>query len=705
VNDILEGIFGEFNDEDGKPSQATKLLRILEGTKEWEIFKTPAGEPFVTFQPNQHQQCKITVPADDEKFTSFLGNTYLKATKNLCSREAIKTVISHLSGNAHAVRPVHVRIGHYGGKIYIDLANNSDKPFVEISSSGWNLISLAPIAFWRPVGLAPLPMPIRGGSLDALHKFVNVDDAGFKRLLAFLLSTFADGPQLVVLLLGGKGTAKTTAARVIRRLLDPSAASETTASDDDRDLFLSCRHQWLLVIDNVGILKSQRSNVHCTIATGAARRERLLYTNNQEFMFSFRRPQILTSIKDVITKSDLADRKSKIELNKIDSRMRKPEKKLYAELNAEIPKILGAVYVAVAGALAELPTVQDEPLPRMVAGDSGSWDQRKEETATLDDLDNDAISDFFERLRSAGRRDLPVHMDSRSVFEKMRLVVDDIPTRAAILLLGKDPKRFFSTAYVKAGRFKSATEILDDREFGGTVFEQLDRAMGWLQDRMSKKYVVGKSTLSGKNKLPGSLVEREENWDYPLASLREAIINAVCHRDYMIASPVSIRLFDDRLEIWNPGNLPAGLSAEELLKSHPSRPPNRLLADCFYETRIIERWGMGTLTMAKALETHKQPPPSFDNASPNTFKVVMFASGYSDAELLELRLNERQVRAVRYLQINKRMSNAQYQQLFEASKATASRDLTDMTKKGLVARTGTTGKGTSYVLAERKGLK
>ncbi len=350
------------------------------------------------------------------------------------------------------------------------------------------------------------------------------------------------------------------------------------------------------------------------------------------------------------------------------------------------------------------PGKQREFWNQVLAGESGGWDQRKDATATFDDLDDAAIVDFFDRLRRAGRRNLPAQADSRSLLEKMHLLQDGTPTRAAVLLLGKDPKRFCSTAYIKAGRFKSATDILDDREFDGTLFQQLDRAMKWLQERMSRKFIIGKSVLSGKNKLSGGLLEREEDWDYPLASLREAIANAICHRDYMASSPVSIRLYDDRLEIWNAGHLPAALSPEKLFKEHPSLPPNRLIADCFYETQIIERWGTGTIRMAEALEMHKQPPPDFDNSSPDFFKVIMFASGYSDAELRDMSLNERQVKAIRYLQISKTITNAQYQQLFEASKPTASRDLTYLTTKKLVSKVGTTGKGTSYVLVELKGL-
>jgi predicted HTH transcriptional regulator len=147
------------------------------------------------------------------------------------------------------------------------------------------------------------------------------------------------------------------------------------------------------------------------------------------------------------------------------------------------------------------PGKQKEFWSQVIAGDSGSWDQRKNEIATVDDLDNAAIIDFIERLRRAGRRNLPADMDSGSLLEKMCLLVGGVPTRAAILLLGKDAKRFCPAAYIKAGRFKSPTDILDDREFHGTLFEQLDRAMEWLQERMNKRLIIGKSGISGSDKL------------------------------------------------------------------------------------------------------------------------------------------------------------------------------------------------------------
>ncbi len=172
----------------------------------------------------------------------------------------------------------------------------------------------------------------------------------------------------------------------------------------------------------------------------------------------------------------------------------------------------------------------------------------------------------------------------------------------------------------------------------------------------------------------------------------------------MVSAPITLRFFDDRLEIWNPGRLPSDISAVSLLKDHPSHPPNKLIASCFFDTLLIEAWGTGTLRMAQALETHRLPPPIFDTGSvAEIFKVLMFSNGYSDTELNEMGLNSRQIAAVRYMQLKKTITNAQYQELFEASKPTASRDLAELAKQKLVEKVGTTGKGTSYVLLERKG--
>ena len=211
-----------------------------------------------------------------------------------------------------------------------------------------------------------LLLPEQDGDLEDLRRFLNIQtDDQWHRVQVFLLSTFNDGPQLLFEIVGEKGSAKSTQASIIRKILDPSAADRQSPPETERDLVLSCRHQWVLFIDNVSKISSTRSDAHSTISTGGSWRERKLYTNNDEFIYNFRRPQVITTIKDVITKSDLTERKLKLELQPIPKEQRKTEKKIYRDLEPLIPKLLGALYSTVSGALRELPNITPTELPRM----------------------------------------------------------------------------------------------------------------------------------------------------------------------------------------------------------------------------------------------------------------------------------------------------------------------------------------------------
>lgn len=341
----------------------------------------------------------------------------------------------------------------------------------------------------------------------------------------------------------------------------------------------------------------------------------------------------------------------------------------------------------------------EEAKRKLLAGSSASWDNQTEDSANMADLAEEAIEQFVARLNRAGRRPIPAGETHSSTLEKLGLTVKGQPTRAAVLLLGKDPKRFYPMAFVKAGRFKSAVTILDDREFNGTLFHQMDGAMAWLMDRIETRFLIGPSMKLSKEKPAGSPLEREEVWQYPLPALREALANAVCHRDYRSGVATTVRVYDKRLEVWNPGSLPPDLPVEALLREHTSHSPNRLLAECFFNTGIIERWGSGTLRMAAALEEQDQPQPEFDISTPNLFKVIMFASGYTNSKLRELGLNDRQIGVIHYLRLKDAIVTSEYQAWSGASKATATRDLGELVLKGFIRREGK-GTAVSYTLVE-----
>ncbi len=140
---------------------------------------------------------------------------------------------------------------------------------------------------------------------------------------------------------------------------------------------------------------------------------------------------------------------------------------------------------------------------------------------------------------------------------------------------------------------------------------------------------------------------RDQVWDYPLEALREALINAVCHRDYIILSNIEIRIYDDKLVVWSPGGLPFGITLEELYKPHSSTLRNKGLAEVFYDTELIEQWGSGIEKMRKYCLDAGLLEPTFEEYQ--GFQVVFRKDIYDEEYLHDLNLNERQIKAVMYV--------------------------------------------------------
>jgi len=196
--------------------------------------------------------------------------------------------------------------------------------------------------------------------------------------------------------------------------------------------------------------------------------------------------------------------------------------------------------------------------------------------------------------------------------------------------------------------------------------------------------------------------QRDVVWEYPLEAVREAMVNAVCHRDY--ASPVNIqvRLYDDRLEVWNSGGLPAPLTPADLLREHDSIPRNRQVAEAFFYVGLIERWGTGTTRMADALREAGLAEPEFDVGTPGRFRVILRKDPFSEERLRELGLNERQMRAVAYVREKGRITNREYRQLTGLSDEATRRELAGMIGSDVLRVIGK-GRSTAYILRQQRG--
>lgn len=169
--------------------------------------------------------------------------------------------------------------------------------------------------------------------------------------------------------------------------------------------------------------------------------------------------------------------------------------------------------------------------------------------------------------------------------------------RAAIVLFGKDPSRFYPNQVVKIGRFGKSD---DDLKFQEVVEGNLLSLLSEVSTQLNRKFFVKPIDVEG--------LQRIEKGEYPVAAVREMLLNALVHRNYT-GSSVQMRMYDAKFSIWNEGPLPEGLSLESLKRQHPSRPRNPSIADVCFKGGYIDSWGRGTLKIINACREAELPEP------------------------------------------------------------------------------------------------
>ncbi len=194
-------------------------------------------------------------------------------------------------------------------------------------------------------------------------------------------------------------------------------------------------------------------------------------------------------------------------------------------------------------------------------------------------------------------------------------------------------------------------------------------------------------------------IVREDVWDYPLEALREKVINALIRRDYLSTAEIQIKIYDDRIWIWNPGKLSPQIKLEELKKEHASYPRNPLVANAFYLAGFIERWRSGTKRMVQLCKEQGLPEPEYKEES-GGFSVYFYKDIYAGENLRKMGLNERQIRAVMYVKEKGKITNKEYQMINGIKERMATVELNQLVEKGIFRRVGTTGKGTFYAIAK-----
>jgi predicted HTH transcriptional regulator len=314
--------------------------------------------------------------------------------------------------------------------------------------------------------------------------------------------------------------------------------------------------------------------------------------------------------------------------------------------------------------------------------------------ATIRDIDKSQVTAFVETAQAAGRLKLKGSRDPKAVLQNFNLLRDGRPTNAAILLFGKNPHRFFNNAQVHCFHFHGTEKrkpIASQQPYEGRLIEVIDEAV---------EFVLGKIDRSVGTR--GASTQAPVTFEIPHPVIVEAIVNAVTHRNYRHNGFVQVIVFVDRVEVWNPGELPPGLTPALLREPHGPIPRNPLIAEPLFRVKYVEKAGTGTTDMIADCREAGLPEPDFEQRGPH-FVVTLWRDWLTSGVMDKLGLKDRERKLVLLLKARGRIGNKEYQDEFRVSKPTASRHLEALAERGVLTKIGTTGKGTYYVLS-RKGL-
>lgn len=315
------------------------------------------------------------------------------------------------------------------------------------------------------------------------------------------------------------------------------------------------------------------------------------------------------------------------------------------------------------------------------------WDGVPVPNVSVKDLKNETFEFFKKRAIISKRIDENILTeDNSNILKNLRLIEKPYLKRAAILLFHPDPEKYVTGAFIKIGYFQTDTELIFQDEINGNLFEQVEKTI----EILFTKYI--KAIISYED------IYRVETYEYPKDAVREAILNALAHKDYSIGVPIQISVYDDKLMIWNYGQLPKDWTIEDLMQKHSSIPYNPDIANAFFRTGYIEAWGRGTIKIIEQCEEIGLPKPEFKNNGTD-FWVIFRKDIYDKKYLEELNLNERQIKAVLYIKEKGKISNKEYQEIGEVSKGTATKELRELIEKfNILERKGNVGAGTFYVI-------
>ena len=351
-------------DDDEDETVADKLIALARS--QCQFLHDAQREPYAVFEAAGARQVYGVLSSG---FSDYLSHAYYTKHDRAPNEASLKVALATLRGQAQFEGEeceVFTRIAKTPTGYWLDLCNDAWQ-CVQITAAGWTVVAgaRAPL-FTRSPSMRPLPLPERGGNLDALWPLVNIPEADRLMVLAWMLECLrTDTPHVVLELVGEQGSAKSSTQRALRRLIDPNLADLRAAPKSVEDVWIAARNSHLVSLENLSHLHPQYQDALCVLATGGGYSTRTFYTNAEETILELRKPIMLNGISVVVTAQDLLDRCLHIDLPTINHRELAGD--IEARFEAARPALLGALLDLFVQVLATLPSVSIPPekRPRM----------------------------------------------------------------------------------------------------------------------------------------------------------------------------------------------------------------------------------------------------------------------------------------------------------------------------------------------------
>ena len=353
-----------------KETQAMKLMRLLEKNNIL-LFHDLTKTPFVSLNIDGHLEIWSV---ESEDFKTWLQGLFYTKTNRALNKDSLSETIAILTAKAKFDSkksvPLKNRVAKDNNAFWYDLVNDNWQA-IKITENGWSIESNPPLLFYRYSHQLNQCEPEHGGDIFKIFDYINISNRKILFLCWLVCCFIPDIPHAMPIFYGEKGAAKTTTCVLLKKIIDPSSLETLNLQKDERALIVNLQKHWFLPFDNISSLSTETSDTLCRAITGGGIQQRKLYTNADDYIFTFKRCLAINGINNVAERPDLLDRSILIELSRISEDNRKELSEIMDNFTKDLPSILGGIFDILAKAMKIYPQVKLEKKPRMA--DFARW--------------------------------------------------------------------------------------------------------------------------------------------------------------------------------------------------------------------------------------------------------------------------------------------------------------------------------------------